>query len=168
MFELLQINGTPRRSGINAQTRQGRAIENEQASAPCAEAVHAFETLLKSRLTWKLRKRCCGVYNCAGHVLLNRRSSIYSEIEYRKIFEDDGYIKISTIDEADVGHVAVYTYKNKIVHLGIVFSIEKIHPDQNGRIVKVLSKIGDTGGEVFHIHNDYPLFDEVFFWKDVG
>jgi hypothetical protein len=157
MFGDVNILGTPPR-GIKLQTRRGNDIANEAALAPEARHIRSFQDLLTVFNRWEVRCDPIGIYNCAGHVWASRRTSIYDDFAYRLIIDDDGYREIS---EANVrpGDITIYLDEEdrEIYHVGLVVEMRELVVGGSTRVPWVLSKLGDSMGEVLHSAYDFRL-----------
>lgn len=93
-------------------------------------------------------------YNCVGLVFASRRAWI--EIDYvYDILKADGYRRI-TRNVVMVGDLVLYKDdKNQPAHIGMVASVEQIHPTSSERTIFVLSKWG-RDPEFVHLINRVP------------
>ena len=153
---------------IRLDTRAGNSIENEQ-SLPTDETTESkFGAILKKHSSWQVRRACCGIYNCFGHVWASRRTSIYESEEVWKILEDDQYRQIPPSDVVQ-GDVALYLHEgtNDIWHAGIVTELRPIY-NTPSKVPWVLSKWGDAMAEIFHPIEDVdaPFPYTVQTWTD--
>lgn len=175
MFELPHLAGS-RERGIEVQTRLAARIPNSQALEPDSQSVAVFERLLEKHPNWILRKRPCGIYNCAGHAWASRRTAIYEQKWYERILQDDGYRRIGVSEEPSHSDLAIYFIlgSRQIMHVGIVTELRWVEHSGSSssagqRIPWVLSKWNDASGEVLHHVNDVPFGEgnwEVSFWTD--
>ena len=166
MFELVQMLALPRPS-IRLDTRLGTHIDNEQSPPPSQDILSAFGRILRQHPYWQVRKQCCGIYNCFGHVWANRRTCIYDANEIRKVLDEDGYRRVSK-EAVRSGDVALYLHddRQEIWHAGIVEM--KTLPNTESSVPWVLSKLNDGLAEVFHPFEDVhaPFGHEIQFWTD--
>lgn len=169
MFGNVKILGTPPR-GIKLQTRRGNDIANEIAPAPEIRHMRSFQDLLRKFKSWEIRCESVGIYNCAGHVWGSRRTSIYDDSAYRLIISDDDYQKISVIDVRP-GDIVLYFDEEhrEIYHVGMVVQLRDLIVGGNTKVPWVLSKLGDSMGEVIHSAYDIHLPNyspEPEFWSE--
>ena len=171
MFEFVKAIASPPPS-IRLDTRLGNSIANSQSGPPDAQHERTFARLLEKHDSWTKRKNCCGVYNCFGHVLASRRTSIYDIDEIPRILSDDGYRQVE--DDVRSGDIAIYRHLDdgKIFHAGIVqmreIFVAGSRPEKSSTVPWVLSKLNDVMGEVLHPLKDYPAHFEyaVQIWTD--
>ena len=153
---------------IRLDTRAGNSIENEQSLPTDENTKSKFGAILQKHSSWQVRKACCGIYNCFGHVWASRRTSIYESDEVWKILADDQYRKIPSSDVLQ-GDVALYLHEGtkEIWHAATVIEIKSIH-GTTGKVPWVLSKWGDAMAEVFHpledVHASFPYTVQI--WTD--
>ena len=172
MFEIVGFAASSRKS-IRLDTRQGNHVDNEQSLPPDQQTVTLFDRVVDQHTHWVVRKECCGIYNCFGHVWASRRTCIYDEEEVRKILHEDGYREIN-LDLADRGDIALYLWKDSdtIWHAGVIEprAIQTNIKGDARTVPWVISKLNDTMGEVFHpindIHTPSRLEFDVSIWTD--
>jgi len=157
VLEMAQLRGTPPKRFI-LQTRARNDVVNSQSCEPDERTRNLYHAFRKPHHRWKNRKGACGVYNCAGLVWSNRRTSIYDENEYSKILHDDGYRPIATEEELQPGDIVIYLRRtadnsHDTLHMGIVFSLDRVG---STTVRWVLSKWSDQYGEDIHLLNDVP------------
>lgn len=102
-------------------------------------------------------------YNCAGHVWASRRTCIYELAEWRKILEDDGYQRTSAPVPDDI---VIYYMAGLMTHVARVHRL--IENEIGPPVPVVISKWGDTGGEVIHIVSEVPesIRGNYEYWTD--
>jgi hypothetical protein len=177
MFEEQKFFGT-KPTMIALETRKGIPISNEQ-SLDVPGAQRKFEKLLLKHDAWSRRVDARPIYNCAGLVWAARRTSIYEDAEFRKIYRDDGYRELLANEEPVISDIAVYHLydSEKIIHVGVVWSFEPSVTFENGIgtrsvIPMILSKFNDHLGEAIHPLKDIEWPDnkqgKVVFWTDRG
>lgn len=159
MLELARFVGTPPKT-ILLQTRERRDVANCQSCEPDEKTMILYHVFQRSHPFWQNRKAACGVYNCAGLVWANRRTSIYDENEYSKILKDDGYRPIETEEQLQPGDIVIYLRRTAdnsrtTLHVGIVLYFD----DVGATTVRwVLSKWSDQYGEDIHKLKDVPEY----------
>lgn len=154
MLEMARLKGTPSERFI-LQTRERHDVANAQACEPDERTRTFYQIFRKPHPFWKLRKAACGVYNCAGLVWANRRTSIYDESEYSKILDDDGYHPIPE-EQLQPGDIVIYlrrTTERDTLHVGTVLYLDQVGTTT---VTWVLSKWSDQYGEDIHKLNDVP------------
>ncbi len=114
--------------------------------------------------SWQVRAPIDIHYNCAGHVWASRRTCIYKLEEWIKILKEDGYSKISNPVPDDI--VVYYMEDGSMTHVARVHQL--IPSDFGHPVPVVVSKWGDTGGEVLHFAHEVPLSirTKYEFWTD--
>jgi hypothetical protein len=143
-------------------------VDNAQAYEPDEKTRTLYNVFRKPHPFWKLRKTACGVYNCAGLVWANRRTSIYEENEYLKILMDDGY-RPTTEEQLQPGDIVIYltlTTERNTIHVGIVLYLDHIGTTT---VPWILSKWHEQYGEDIHILKDVPEYYGNYlieFWTD--
>ena len=155
---------------IILQTRKRQDVGNSQSYEPDEKTRGLYYVFRKPHLSWENRRDACGVYNCAGLVWANRRTSIYEEDEFSKILNDDGY-RLLPQEHLQPNDIVIYRRKalnneRNTLHVGIILRIDLI-----GKIpvTWVLSKWSDQYGEDIHKLNDVPEHYGDFlieFWTD--
>lgn len=159
--------GNPAKQGnpspVQATTRSGWPIPCEQAVPPDRRHREASRAMELKHKHWQRRKQPCGVYNCFGMVLLNRRASIYGtdtmlcDDVILKVLSDDGYRPLGPDETPVAGDIVIYRYNTTtILHAGLVINV-KPPSGLALREVWVLSKWNDSLGEHFHLDSDHPL-----------
>lgn len=165
MFERIALAGSRPRS-IRLDTRAGNRIVNEQSLPPDPQTVAIFERIRQRHGQWRLRKECCGTYNCFGHVWASRRTCIFESGEVERILEEDEYVRIDLV-QAEGGDVVTYRHagSKEIWHAGV---IEMRELTGGGFVPWVLSKLNASKGEVFHPIDDVhaPFSWEREIWTD--
>jgi hypothetical protein len=157
MFEIARLVGTPPKRFI-LQTRERRDVANSQSCEPDEKTRTLYHGFRKPHPFWKNRKAACGVYNCAGLVWANRRTSIYDENEYSKILNDDGYRSIASEEQLQPGDIVIYLRRTadnlrNTLHVGIVLCLDKVGATT---FKWILSKWSDQYGEDIHKLKDVP------------
>src|SRR5262245_55764449 len=156
MLELLRLAGSPQKS-IRLQTRAGTDVENDQAAPPDERMVRIADALAAKHPFWSRRRPHFGIYNCAGHVWANRRTSVREARWWNVILKDDGYRRI---DEREImpGDAAIYTVPGgTFLHVGLVMELRPFSGSTSGAVVPlILSKWNDSIGEFLHRPKDVP------------
>lgn len=176
MFERERLIGS-KESGIVVQTTKGVDVANSQAAAPSQKSVERFNRIRSKHLAWRVRKPPCGIYNCYGHVWAARRTAIYDDAEVNKILHDDEYRKLKAQEIPVEGDIAIYYDPSGkgLVHAGLVCNVTTAKlGTKTSFTTYVLSKLNDSGGEVFHraddFHNSYESFEggplRLEYWTD--
>jgi hypothetical protein len=176
MFERARLIGS-REPTIKVQTRLGTDIQNAQAPPPNEMCIGRFDSLLKKRALWVLRKRPCGLYNCFGLIWASRRTSIYEQDQIEIILRDDGYRPLGDAESLHCGDLVIYYGRggSDIWHVGKVMELRNLVVSgqdveaEPSRIPWVLSKWNDSAGEVLHHYTDVPWPEDEFefrFWTD--
>ena len=165
MFEQVSFFA-PRSRSIRLDTRVGKAVDNKQSSPPDRQDVAIFERICQQHSQWRVRKPCCGTYNCFGLVWASRRTCIFESDEVRRILDEDGFRRID-LAQAVCGDVVTYHHEgSKVIwHAGVI----EIRELSGGGVVPwVLSKLDPMKGEVFHpiddVHAQFPWEKEI--WTD--
>ena len=111
----------------------------------------ARKMILGAYPSWECRS-LESIYNCMGLVFANRRTAIEPEY-FDMIVSDDGYKKLSTLEEAIIGDVFAFRDRdNLIAHVGILLEKSKIG---SSTIMKILSQWGKDG-EYVHSYDQWP------------
>ncbi len=92
-------------------------------------------------------------YNCVGMIFAARRAWIDIDHIY-SVLRHDGYHE-TTSQDAVVGDVVVYADDNEPTHVGVLVSVEALHPTSGIRNFLVLSKWGHLP-EFVHTALDVP------------
>jgi len=155
---------------IRLQTRLGNDIVNAIASAtPSFKDQQIHGLFIERYPAWEVRKTPTAGYNCAGHVWASRRTAIYDDSEYRKVFQDDGYRKTRSPREDDL---AVYgDERGAIVHVAKIVRFQPGVASTSEPIPIVVSKLNDMSGEFVHAVSEHPFGDAcgdvaIEFWTD--
>jgi hypothetical protein len=168
MFELEQLRGSPGKS-IALQTKTGRDIANERGLELSEQHRQRFAYMLEKYAKWQERCPPDGGYNCAGHVWASRRTCIYEEHDWQLILNEDGYHETASPIPGDL--VIYVDATNGILHIGRIMEMRPGVGDASSQIPWVVSKWGDTTGEVYHWCYDHHFVDAGFnvtcqFWTD--
>lgn len=166
MFETQSLIGGTEES-IRTDTRAGNPIVNSRSRLgipPAAE--HKFLGFVKEngQPSWQIRASVDIHYNCSGHVWANRRTCIYKLEEWTKILKEDGYRRTASPHPDDI--VIYYMEDGSMAHVG---KVQHLIPSEiTSPVAVVLSKWGDTGGEVIHHVNEVPtvIRTKHEFWTD--
>lgn len=150
---------------IRLDTRLGNPIRNSKSTLSLpVNAQLRYEGFLKdySQASWVSRAPIDHAYNCTGHVWASRRTCIFEVAEWGKILKEDGY---SRTDQPVVDDVVIYYMDTEMTHVARV--VEVITSEIASTVV-VVSKWGDTGGEVRHFVHEVPSFirGNYEFWTD--
>ncbi len=73
------------------------------------------------------------LYSCVGMVFANRRAWIEPDSLHR-ILREDGYTKLTNVENLSVGDVVLYHLQGKPVHVGVVTEVSK----ENGHIIRLV------------------------------
>lgn len=172
MFEELKLLG-PTEKSIVVQTRKGTSIDNLIEIEPGKAERRKYQLLLElCGKDWIKRKPATGVYNCAGHVWASRRTSILKAEAWRTIFHEDGYRRLSDVEEPVAGDLVLYAdEKKEYLHVGMILEMRNGISPELPNIPWVLSKWNSTSGEVMHSCYDtpYPRYDihaKIEYWTD--
>ena len=157
MFEFAALVGTPD-VGIALETRKGHTIANSQAPEPSVQNRRVHASLLAKNPDWVERKPPCGVYNCFGVVWASRRTAIYAEALIELILSDDCYRPVREDEDLRRGDLVLYRSQGHgILHVGQVIELRELEGGQGQRPIPwVLSKLGDSLGEVVHHYQRVP------------
>lgn len=161
MFGGLDLSHLTAPKSVALQTRRRNDIANEQALEPDEVAIANYRRLA-ARHSWVERKAPCGVYNCAGHVLANRRTAIYDNTSWVRVLLEDGFRVLDSTEPLHIGDVALYNLKGspRLVHIGLVGELRRLELTTAGgstaAVPWVLSKWSDVSGEVLHHFKDVP------------
>jgi len=165
MFEEQRLFGETEQS-IRLDTRRGSPIENARPLEPSGSEDYKFQIFWQEHRghTWKIRSLPDIHYNCAGHVWASRRTCIYETAEWRKILEQDGYRKTNQPVSDDL--VLYWLEDNSLAHVARVCRL--VDSGLSRPTPHVISKWGDTGGEVFHLVSEVPsaIRGRYEFWTD--
>ena len=107
-----------------------------------------------------------GVYNCAGHVWASRRTAIYAESEWQKIYEQDGYRELRSDEDPQIGDLAIYLSETAgFLHVGTIINLAPPIGQGGSPIPEILSKWDDTSGEFLHFAPDVPFAISIPDWQ---
>jgi hypothetical protein len=167
MFALPTLVGTQPQP-LPLFTQRFSKIDNVQEVAPSSACIAMFANMVGKHPSWVTRKPPTGVYNCAGLVWANRRTAIQDAAAWQLILSDDGYRRVN-LQQVEVGDIGIYSLVglNRLTHVGLVVRIDQLQ--QGGaKIPWLLSKFGNTGGEVMHHFNDWPQAEmySLSFWTE--
>lgn len=104
-------------------------------------------------------------YNCMGQVFASRRTYIDVE-EVRRVLAEDGYSRLNSLADVEVGDVVVYCKNGIPEHVGTIAYFT--YTPLGHREVKVISKWG-AEGEYIHSLRDVPLDlcgEPTEYWSD--
>jgi hypothetical protein len=170
VFEVQRLGNTER--SIVVQTRKGNPVPNVIAAEPTSREIRIRDEIRQRHGTaWRLRKKACGVYNCAGLAWASRRTSIYDDESWNLILQEDGYRKLSPEQERLPGDLVIYRDASSgFIHVGIILEV----PINQGVVAvpRVLSKWDDASGEYIHWVNDAHFFHwrgweiDIQYWTD--
>jgi hypothetical protein len=106
------------------------------------------------------------LYNCVGMVLASRRVWVDPMYLHRMLAED-GYTKLSSSRDAEIGDIVVYHKDGEISHVGIVIRKNLYSAEMVRDPLDVLSKWG-RDGEYEHGLTDVPywLGAPAEYWTD--
>jgi len=165
VFEEQHLIGDTEES-IRLDTRTGEPITNSRPLKPNGTEDYKFNHFCGEHGggTWKIRSLVDITYNCAGHVWASRRTCIYETSEWRKILEHDGYRKTNQPVPDDL--VIYWLEDDSLAHVARVSHL--VDSGLSHPIPFVISKWGDTGGEVFHKVSEVPnaIRGRYEFWTD--
>lgn len=165
MFEQQRLIGDTRNS-LRLDTRQGELIENEIAPSPDEMSIRKDADLARRFNRWARRTTAQGIYNCAGHVWASRRTAIYADSEWLKIYEQDGYRELQNNESPQVGDLVVYRSQEVgFLHVGTIIDITSPIGEGGSPIPKVLSKWDDMSGEFLHFVSDVPFAISIPDWR---
>lgn len=166
LISLIDEGGERDQNAIQLGTRQRRYIRNlmipEASPDELREDLEKFQRAHPEAIV----RSVTATYNCVGMVFATRRTWIDPN-EVRKFLEDDGYRRLRSLDNADIGDVVIYKDKTQLIqHVGIVASRkEDIATAQRSFVI--LSK-WSICAEFLHKPDDVPeawgILDEV--WTD--
>ena len=172
MFDVQKLIGQNRRK-LRLDTRAGQHIENEVALPPTQQSLAREQILVnKFGANWEKRIEPCGIYNCTGLVWASRRTAIYGDPEWEKIYQDDAYRELNDSELPMPGDLAIYSHSEAgYIHVGLVLYLEPGLVKTGSPIPKILSKWNDASGEYIHFPGDVPFRDEVAdfqlrYWTD--
>ena len=172
MFDQQKLIGQNRRM-LRLDTRTGQPIENEVAAPPTQQSLAREQRLAtKFGANWEKRIGPCGIYNCAGLVWASRRTAIYEDAEWDKIYQDDDYRELKGSELPMPGDLAIYSQSDVgYLHVGQVLSLEPVLLSAGGLIPKILSKWDDASGEYIHHPMDVHFRDrftdfQLKYWTD--
>lgn len=172
MFDQQKLIGQNRRM-LRLDTRTGQPIENEVAVPPTKQSL-VNERILATKFgaNWEKRIGPCGIYNCAGLVWASRRTAIYEDAEWDKIYQDDDYRELKGSELPMPGDLAIYLQSEVgYIHVGQVLSLDPGFSPTGTPIPKILSKWSDVSGEYLHYPRDVPFRDhftdfQLKYWTD--
>lgn len=158
MFDVQKLIGQNRQS-LRLDTRTGQHIKNEIAPPPTQQLLDREEKLFnKFGAKWTKRIGPYGIYNCAGLVWASRRTAIYDDPEWDKIYQDDEYRELNSSELPMPGDLAIYSQSEVgYIHVGQVLSLEPGLSPKGRPIPKILSKWSDVSGEYIHFPRDVPF-----------
>ncbi len=172
MFDVQRLIGQNRQS-LRLDTRAGQHIKNEVAPPPAQQSLAREQVWLnKFRAKWIKRIGPCGIYNCAGLVWASRRTAIYDDPEWDKIYQDDEYRELNGSESPMPGDLAIYSHSEVgYIHVGQVLSLEPGILPTGRPIPRILSKWDDASGEYIHFPGDVPFRDhftdfQLRYWTD--
>lgn len=172
MFDQQKLIGQNRRM-LRLDTRTGQPIKNEVAAAPTRQSLAREQALVTEfGANWEKRIEPCGIYNCAGLVWASRRTAIYEDAEWDKIYQDDDYHELKDSELPMPGDLAIYSQSDVgYLHVGQVLSLEPVLLSSGELIPKILSKWDDASGEYIHRPMDVPFRNQftdlqLKYWTD--
>lgn len=153
------------RSYLPLATKNGRIIPNEMRLERNPVALKASIDIFSQSCPMAILRSITATYNCMGMVFASRRTTI-SINELGMIMEDDGYIKVSGVDNLMVGDMAVYYRdRNNATHVGVIVGIDY---DRNlKRKITVMSKWGADGEYIHPIDHVPEAYGKgIEYWTD--
>ena len=172
MFDQQKLIGQNRRM-LRLDTRTGQPIENEIAAPPTQQSLAREQILaIKFGANWEKRIGPCGIYNCAGLTWASRRTAIYEDAEWDKIYQDDDYRELKGSELPMPGDLAIYSQSDVgYLHVGQVLSLEPVLLPAGELIPKILSKWDGASGEYIHHPMDVPFRNQftdfqLKYWTD--
>jgi hypothetical protein len=122
-------------------TLRTRHIRNERRPEWKPADLREGVAICKKSFPDLITRSVTAIYNCVGMVFATRRTWVDTSLVY-KLLADDGYERLTSIDDAQVGDVAVYkTSTGTVMHVGVF--IEKNADVQRARFsFRILSKWG--------------------------
>ncbi len=165
MVVMLEEGGERDCRAIKLATCKGRWIRNKRRIEWPAEKTRAAVTWDREGHPNATLRSSTAVYNCMGLVFASRRTWVFVD-QLEIIIKDDGFVKLSNINEVNTGDIVLYKHNGEVAHVGIVTHVGSIIP--SGRpVVTVLSKWGGHG-EYVHSVNDVPeeFGEEKEYWTE--
>jgi hypothetical protein len=150
--------GETRRT-IVVQTNAGSPIRNYVAPLVSQQDINFYHgALIGSHPRWANRKGAVGTYNCAGMVWASRRTSLTHPEDWERVLHEDGYRRLPTQSEAEIGDVVVYrsTEDQEILHVARVCQRDALATGGTP-IFRALSKWDQKSGEDIHSLDDVHL-----------
>ena len=147
-------------------TGMGREIPNERRMALPPERMRAARDIMLASHSSAKSRSLSSAYNCMGMVFATRRTWVEPE-HLRMILEDDGYQRVTSEGQLELGDVVLYQNEDgDIVHVGIVADVRTNLTDARKEVI-VLSQWG-RDGEYFHRVDDvHPLLgNPTEYWTD--
>jgi len=136
-------------------TRARQRIDNEQVPPRPPEAMQAAREGISHRHPGLRVRSLDSTYNCVGMVFANRRTWIEPD-ELPLIFADDGYKRLTRMEDAVAGDIAVYRDSaGEITHVGVIIETRSDLAELTARGVRfqILSQWG-RDGEYLHDAED--------------
>lgn len=153
---IIQRGGPRDPQAIPLATKLGTHITNERRRELAPDSLRASAELWASERPAARLRSISATYNCVGMVFASRRTWVDTD-ELEKILQEDGYHRVSGLDEIDTGDVLIYRgAKGEIGHIGVVLSSEPVVGTASW-MVTVLSKWG-AEGEYIHAPDHVPHF----------
>jgi hypothetical protein len=126
---------------VQLQTRSGRNIPNEQRMPLLGpNSMRMEEQACKDMVPGIVTQSLCNLYNCAGMVFANRRTTVDDLAFLYTILSDDHYRQIAQ-NETVPGDVVIYRGNDdEITHVGLIH-----WPDLTNATFIVRSQWGNNG-----------------------
>ena len=170
MFDDLLIRSSAEPS-IVVHTHKGTELANviEAAPGPMDQAKYG-RWFQRHGQQWQPRKPVTGVYNCAGHVWANRRTSLTEYRQWWTILDEDGYVQTNTPVADDVV-LYIDEDNNEIIHVARLVELREGITSEAKKIPWVVSKWGPISGEAMHFAHDVPYARDGYrfrieYWTD--
>ncbi len=170
MFDDLYIRSSAEPS-IVVNTHKGTELANVIEATPSHMDRMKYQRWFERHgQQWQSRKPVTGIYNCAGHVWANRRTSLTEHRQWRTILDEDSYIRT---DSPVADDIVLYVDEDNddIIHVARVAELREGITPESEKIPWVVSKWGPISGEAMHFAHDVPYQQEgyrysVQYWTD--
>ena len=153
MVVILDEGGERDCRAIKLATCKGTWIRNRRRIEWAPAGLREAAKLERERHPNATLRSSTAIYNCMGLVFASRRTGVFMD-QLETIIEDDGYEKLSNLNEIQIGDIVFYKHKDQVTHVGIVAHVESISTS-GPPVITVLSKWG-VHGEYVHSVNDVP------------
>jgi hypothetical protein len=148
------------------ETRARNPIDNAMKPERPKVALEASAALFKKLFPDAQLRSLTALYNCIGLIVASRRAWV-DPSDLIRVLREDGYRKLTSAQEAEMGDVVIYrNQRGEVCHAGIVLR-KNLLSGQEDDLLTVLSK-GGADGEYIHGLSKLPAYlgTPTQFWTD--